>query len=84
MYMWRAEKAAPAGATLPDAEFLNASRFQRRLELLNRGQRWVVRKIGEQIATIADRRLKAFLKVMADSHDINIGALDQALAEGKL
>ncbi|MBI3759530.1 MAG: hypothetical protein HY269_07225 [Deltaproteobacteria bacterium] len=58
--------------------------FKGRLELLNRGQRWVVRKIGEQIGSIADGRLQAFLKVMADGHDINIGALDKALAEGKL
>jgi Domain of unknown function (DUF6306) len=58
--------------------------FKGKLELLNRGQRWVVRKIGEQIGTIGDGRLQAFLKVMADGHDINIGALDKALAEGKL
>jgi hypothetical protein len=43
-----------------------------------------VRKIGEQVGTIADARLQAFLRVMADGHDINIGALDKALAEGKL
>jgi nitronate monooxygenase len=55
-----------------------------KLELLNRGQRWVVRKIGEQAKTIADARLQAFLHVMADSHDVNIGALDKALADGKL
>jgi hypothetical protein len=58
--------------------------FKDKLELLNRGQRWVVRKIGEQVGTIADARLQAFLRVMADGHDINIGALDKALAEGKL
>jgi nitronate monooxygenase len=55
-----------------------------KLELLNRGQRWVVRKIGEQAGAIADARLQAFLHVMADGHDINIGALEKALAEGKL
>jgi nitronate monooxygenase len=55
-----------------------------KLELLNRGQRWVVRKIGEQVGSIADARLQAFLKVMAEGHDVNIGALDKALAEGKL
>jgi nitronate monooxygenase len=55
-----------------------------KLELLNRGQRWVVRKIGEQVGTIADERLQAFLRVMADGHDVNIGALDKALADGKL
>jgi len=58
--------------------------FRGKLELLNRGQRWVVRKIGEQMGAIGDERLKAFLRVMADGHDINIGALDNALAEGKL
>jgi Domain of unknown function (DUF6306) len=58
--------------------------FKGRLELLNRGQRWVVRKIGEQLGTIGDERLRAFLTVMAEGHEINIGALDKALAEGKL
>ena len=55
-----------------------------KLELLNRGQRWVVRQIGEQVGTIADVRLQAFLRVMADGHDVNIGALDKALTDGKL
>jgi hypothetical protein len=58
--------------------------FRGKLELLNRGQRWVVRKIGEQVSAISDERLKAFLRVMADGHDINIGALDKALTDGKL
>lgn len=58
--------------------------FKGKLELLNRGQRWVVRKIGEQLGTIADERLKAFLKLMAEGHDINIGALEKALAAGML
>lgn len=55
-----------------------------KLELLNRGQRWVIRKIGEQLPTLNDEPLRAFLKVMADGHETNIGALDRALAEGKL
>jgi nitronate monooxygenase len=58
--------------------------FKGKLELLNRGQRWVVRKIGEQLGTIADERLRAFLKLMAEGHDINIGALEKALAAGML
>ena len=58
--------------------------FKGKLELLNRGQRWVIRKIGEQLPSIADSTLHAFLRVMADGHEVNIGALDQALAEGKL
>ena len=58
--------------------------FKGKLELLNRGQRWVVRKIDERIGTISDAWLQAFLRVMADGHDVNIGALDKALADGKL
>jgi len=58
--------------------------FKAKLELLNRGQRWVIRKIGEQLPAISDPPLQAFLRVMADGHEINIGALDKALAEGKL
>ncbi len=58
--------------------------FKGKLELLNRGQRWVVRKIGEQSGSIGDERLRAFLTVMAEGHEINIGALEKALADGKL
>jgi uncharacterized protein DUF6306 len=58
--------------------------FKGRLELLNRGQRWVIRKIAEQLPSISDAPLNAFLRVMADGHETNIGALDKALAEGKL
>jgi hypothetical protein len=58
--------------------------FKGRLELLNRGQRWVIRKIAEQLPSISDASLNAFLRVMADGHETNIGALDKALAEGKL
>jgi nitronate monooxygenase len=58
--------------------------FKGRLELLNRGQRWVIRKINEQLPSISDPSLQAFLRVMADGHETNIGALDKALAEGQL
>jgi hypothetical protein len=56
--------------------------FRAKLELLNRGQRWVIRKIEEQLATVADPHLKAFLVVMAQGHRVNIGALDEALKAG--
>jgi hypothetical protein len=56
--------------------------FRGKLELLNRGQRWVIRKINENLATVSDPQLKAFLVVMAKGHDMNIGALEQALREG--
>ena len=56
--------------------------FRGKLELLNRGQRWVIRKINENLAGISDAQLKAFLVVMAKGHEMNIGALEQALKEG--
>ncbi|HEY2523787.1 MAG TPA: DUF6306 domain-containing protein [Candidatus Binataceae bacterium] len=58
--------------------------FRGKLELLNRGQRWVIRKIEENLATIGDAELRAFLAVMAKGHYVNIGALDDALKEGQL
>ena len=58
--------------------------FRGRLDLLNRGQRWVIRKIEEHLATVADPELHAFLSVMAKGHYINIGALEEALKEGML
>ena len=56
--------------------------FRGKLELLNRGQRWVIRKINENLATVADPELKAFLVVMAQGHELNIGALEEALNAG--
>lgn len=58
--------------------------FRDKLELLNRGQRWVIRKIEESLPTIADPDLRAFLSVMAKGHHINIRAVEEALAEGPL
>jgi hypothetical protein len=58
--------------------------FREKLELLNRGQRWVIRKIDENVATVGDEQLKAFLRVMAQGHHMNIGALEEALKEGML
>ena len=56
--------------------------FRAKLELLNRGQRWVIRKIEENLPTVADAQLKAFLTVMAEGHRVNIGALEAALKDG--
>jgi len=58
--------------------------FKGKLELLNRGQRWVIRKIDEQLPSINDSPLQAFLRVMAKGHHVNIGALEDALKEGLL
>jgi len=44
----------------------------------------VIRKIEENLATIADPGLRAFLSVMAKGHYMNIGALEDALKEGLL
>ncbi|MGH7932237.1 MAG: DUF6306 domain-containing protein [Candidatus Binataceae bacterium] len=56
--------------------------FRAKLELLNRGQRWVIRKIDESLPNIDDEPLRAFLRVMAKGHHINIGALEDALKDG--
>ncbi|HUY37849.1 MAG TPA: DUF6306 domain-containing protein [Candidatus Binataceae bacterium] len=56
--------------------------FRAKCELLNRGQRWVIRKIEESLPTITDPHLNAFLTVMAAGHHSNIGALEQALKDG--
>jgi nitronate monooxygenase len=58
--------------------------FKAKLELLNRGQRWVIRKIDEALPSIPDEPLRAFLRVMAMGHEVNIGALDDKLKEGVL
>ncbi len=53
--------------------------FRGKLELLNRGQRWVVRKINEMLPGIIDEELAGFLTVMAQGHESNIAAVDEAL-----
>ena len=58
--------------------------FRGKLELLNRGQRWVIREIDRNLPNIDDEPLRAFLRVMAKGHHVNIGALDDALKEGML
>jgi hypothetical protein len=55
--------------------------FRGKLELLNRGQRWVIREIDKNLPNIDDEPLRAFLRVMAKGHHVNIGALDDALKE---
>ena len=58
--------------------------FKGKLELLNRGQRWVIRKIDETLPSISDAPLAAFLRVMAQGHHVNIGALEERLKEGQI
>jgi hypothetical protein len=74
---------APSNKTGDFVEKVRAvNDFRGKLELLNRGQRWVIRKIEENLATLDDPHLHAFLALMAKGHHLNIGALDDALKEG--
>jgi nitronate monooxygenase len=50
-----------------------------KLELLNRGQGWVVRKITETLPSIDDLPLAAFLREMAEGHRVNISTLESRL-----
>jgi hypothetical protein len=74
---------APSNKTGDFVEKVRAvNDFRGKLELLNRGQRWVIRKIEENLASLTDAELHAFLDLMAKGHHLNIGALDEALKEG--
>jgi len=74
---------APSSKTGDFVEKVRAvNDFRGKLELLNRGQRWVIRKIEENLASLTDADLRAFLALMAKGHHVNIGALDDALKEG--
>ena len=53
-----------------------------KLELLNRGQGWVLRKIGEMLPSVADDHLGAYLRVMAEGHRVNISTLDAVIKRG--
>jgi hypothetical protein len=57
--------------------------FAPRLEFLNRGQAWVVRKLAETLPRIRDDRIHSALKGMLGAHEANIArceALLKALA----
>ena len=56
--------------------------FKGKLELLNRGQRWVIRKISQKLPNITDLELRGFLTVMAKGPDLKIGALEEAPRTG--
>jgi hypothetical protein len=57
--------------------------FQERLLFLNRGQSWVVRKLGELMPRVRDNALHADLKAMLDSHGVNIEKTD-AFVKGRV
>jgi len=56
--------------------------FKGKLELLNRGQRWVMRKIQETLPAVGDEDLRGFLVVMKNGHETNIAALEEAIRVG--
>src|SRR5580700_857662 len=65
---------APSNKTGDFVEKVRAENdFRSKLELLNRGQRWVIRKIEESLASLSDAGLRAFLALMAKGHHQNIG-----------
>lgn len=59
----------------------DAPSLARKLDLLDRGQGWVVRKLREAISKIDDPMLYTDLVEMADTHDRNI-ALCKTFAQG--
>ena len=58
--------------------------FKAKLELLNKGQRWVIRKIQETLPSVTDRGLSEFLVNMEKGHETNISSLEEALNTGVL
>jgi len=77
-----AEPSTRTGDFVEKVRALNDLRSK--IELLNRGQRWVIRKIEERLPSLSDPQLKAFLVVMAQGHQMNIQAVDDALKSGPL
>ncbi|OXH83826.1 2-nitropropane dioxygenase, partial [Burkholderia multivorans] len=53
-----------------------------RMAFLNRGQRWVVRKLQALLPTLADRDMHEALTQMLVAHEKNIGAVDVRLRDG--
>ncbi|MPV60325.1 2-nitropropane dioxygenase [Burkholderia sp. HI2761] len=53
-----------------------------RMAFLNRGQRWVVRKLQTLLPTLADRDMHHALSLMLVAHEKNIGTVDGRLRGG--
>jgi hypothetical protein len=54
--------------------------LEAKLDLLNRGQGWVVKKLREGLQKIDDPMLYADLREMLEAHETNIAACEQALS----
>ncbi|QVN20450.1 2-nitropropane dioxygenase [Burkholderia pyrrocinia] len=53
-----------------------------RMAFLNRGQRWVVRKLQTLLPTLAEPDIHHALSLMLVAHEKNIGAVDARLRDG--
>lgn len=60
---------------------LALSGLNAQLELLNRGQLWVAKRIEERLADIADAKTRDFLAEMADRHRRNVRTCEAKLLE---
>ena len=62
-------------------KILSAESWLTRFDLLVRGQRWVARRIEEQLPLIEDPELKDFLSEMLATHQTNVKEA-QSIADG--
>lgn len=71
----------PTGVTGAFLDKLRATDgLDAKLNLLNRGQGWVVRKLREGLQKIDDPMLYSDLREMLEAHEANIAACERALA----
>jgi len=61
------------------AKAISLDDWRDRLEFLNRGQRWVARRIAEALPRIDSEEVKRVLSAMHDSHLDNIAACEELL-----
>lgn len=73
---------APAGSRVGDfaAQALAVEGRRERFAFLQRGQRWVVRRLNEALPRIAHEGVAGALRRMLELHDANVAACDDALA----
>jgi hypothetical protein len=60
---------------------LEINSWRERLQFLNRGQRWVAKRIAAALPRIPASRAKSALQAMHESHRANIALCDQLLAD---
>lgn len=74
--------AAPAGTRVGDfaAKVLALHGDRERFALLQRGQRWVVRRVEEALPTVAHEGVALALRKMLELHHANVAACEQMLA----